>query len=258
MMRIVSLVVLLLFCAVVKGQGRLVPLLLQVAQNKTTNLIFPAAIQSVDRGNEKIIVQKANNNVLRLKADTLFTDTTNLTIITSDGKLYSFLVSYHASPVQLTFDFGSGERVDRDTALTNASRSVVKIKNYLHGIGFVSGKVRLGLGGIFTDGSMLFCKLRVANESSISFEAGRVRVFTTGMQKTKRRPVQDRETEILLVHEECPVIKNKQTCVLVVVTSKTALAQGQALRIELQEKGGDRHLAITIPNKFIINAKLIQ
>jgi conjugative transposon TraN protein len=257
-MRGVSVLVLLLAGVFAIGQERLAPVILQVAQNKTTTLVFPAAIQSVDRGNEQIIVQKANNYILRVKADTVFSDTTNLTIITTDGKLYSFLVSYHPSPAQLTVDFGSGERVAKDTALTAACVDVVKKRNYLHGIQFESGKVRMSLSGVFTDGSVLYCKLRIENASAILFEAGRARVFTTGRQKTKRRPVQDRETALLMVYEQCPVIKNKQSCALIVVTPKAALAEGQALRIELQEKGGERHLALTIPNKYIINANLIQ
>src|SRR5687768_2136525 len=67
---------------------------------KTTNLIFPYAIKSVDRGSPDVLAQMAKgvDNILLVKAGSKNFPETNLTVITTDGKLYSFLVGYTSQP----------------------------------------------------------------------------------------------------------------------------------------------------------------
>ena len=69
---------------------------LNITYNKTTNLIFPYSVQSIDRGSKDILVQqpKGTENVVQVKADKPNFIQTNLSIITIDGQLYSFTVDY--------------------------------------------------------------------------------------------------------------------------------------------------------------------
>src|ERR1044072_5277671 len=81
----------------------IMPYPLVVTYYKTTNLIFPYNIKSVDRGSKDILVQKAKGveNILQVKAGKMGFDETNLTVITADGKLYSYLLNYVDTPVVL-------------------------------------------------------------------------------------------------------------------------------------------------------------
>ena len=65
---------------------------LTIVYSKTTNIVFPYAIKSVDRGSQDILVQKAKGleNMLMIKAAQKGFSQTNLTVVTADGKLYSF------------------------------------------------------------------------------------------------------------------------------------------------------------------------
>src|SRR6187401_1585934 len=76
---------------------------LTITCNKTTNLIFPANVQSVDRGSKDILVQqpKGVENIVQVKADKPNFSQTNLSVITVDGSLYSFTVDYTPQPTQL-------------------------------------------------------------------------------------------------------------------------------------------------------------
>ena len=76
---------------------------LAITFNKTTNLIFPFSVQSIDRGSKDILVQqpKGTENIVQVKADKPNFTQTNLSVITIDGKLYSFTVDYTAQPDQL-------------------------------------------------------------------------------------------------------------------------------------------------------------
>src|SRR6478752_7349302 len=76
---------------------------LAITYNKTTNLIFPFSVQCIDRGSKDILVQqpKGTENIVQVKADKPNFTQTNLSVITIDGKLYSFMVDYASQPSQL-------------------------------------------------------------------------------------------------------------------------------------------------------------
>src|SRR5580698_5987781 len=80
---------------------------ISICCNKTTNLIFSYAIKSVDRGSKDVLAQKANGaeNVLQLKAARETFQPTNLSVITSDGKLFSFIINYSQNPSALNISF---------------------------------------------------------------------------------------------------------------------------------------------------------
>lgn len=247
-----------LLCLMVSAQSYIKPHNLQVTDNRTTNIIFPAEISSIDRGSERIVVQKSTGNILRVKADSLFADTTNLTVITSDGKLYSFLVSYAASPAFLNIDLGINESIVRDTALYALSEKIIKAANNLGGIRYSNGMVRLSLAGIYATGEIIGCKLRIENTSSLSFETGRLRCYVIGSHKIKRRPGQQSEILPLLVYPVSSIVKEKQALLMVLFLPKAALRTGQALQIDLSEKNGERQLSLHINNRFILRSTLIQ
>ncbi|WP_238698906.1 DUF4138 domain-containing protein, partial [Flavobacterium circumlabens] len=65
--------------------------------------VFPFAIKSVDKGSPDILVQKAKGleNILQVKAAQKGFFQTNLTVVTADGKLYSFVLNYDEESPQL-------------------------------------------------------------------------------------------------------------------------------------------------------------
>ncbi len=78
-----------------------------VCYQKTTNIIFPYRIEKADIGSSDVIGHKDAilNNVLFLKAGRKGFPVTNLSVFTSDGKLYSFLVQYKENPDTLNLLF---------------------------------------------------------------------------------------------------------------------------------------------------------
>src|SRR5258707_3186751 len=83
----------------------------EVTYNKTSNIVFPTVIKSVDRGSRDVIVQKAKGvgNVLQLKAGKENFPETNLTVITSDGTLHQFTVNYSDEQASLAIHFNNSE-----------------------------------------------------------------------------------------------------------------------------------------------------
>ena len=63
------------------------PYRIEIGYVKTSNLIFPSAIKSVDRGSSWVLAQKAPGveNILQIKAAQPNFKETNVTVVTADG-----------------------------------------------------------------------------------------------------------------------------------------------------------------------------
>ena len=87
---------------------------MEITFNKTTNLIFPYSVKSVDRGSKDILVQqpKGTENIIQIKAGKPKFTQTNLSVITIDGKLYSFIVDYTSQPNQLNIIVQNKNAID--------------------------------------------------------------------------------------------------------------------------------------------------
>ena len=95
------------------------PYHVNITLNKTTHLIFPCSIKSVDRGSGEVLAQKAKgvDNILLVKAGRENFTETNLSVITTDGKLYSFLLDYTSNPSLLNLSFTEGTISEGTTSL---------------------------------------------------------------------------------------------------------------------------------------------
>ena len=231
---------------------------LEVAANKTTNLVFPSNIVTVDRGNETIVVQKSAANILRVKANNPFTEETNLTVVTSDGKLYSFLVSYHASPSHLNINLGIYHTVKTDSSLAIVCDHVLKSRSNLYGLRFVSGGVSIELNGFYVNGDILFCKFKIENRSPISFYIDQYRLNLSDGKQIKRSARQDLEIKPIYILGDTAVIKGKSSATMVMAISSFTVPAGKNLFIEVPEKNGGRNLLLKIKGRYIINAKFIE
>ena len=79
---------------------------IELPYNKTVSIIFNSPVRSVDLGSRSIIADKAADveNVLKVKATQLGFNETNFSVITADGKFYSFVASYNEAPAILALN----------------------------------------------------------------------------------------------------------------------------------------------------------
>src|SRR5690625_3087336 len=82
------------------------PYQLDITWHKTTLIIFPESIQSADRGDKYVLAQKVKgtDNILKVKAGQKDFKQSNLSVITKDGKVYSFTVNYSDDPAYQVVD----------------------------------------------------------------------------------------------------------------------------------------------------------
>lgn len=242
------------------------PFPLEITYNKTVNLIFPFAIKSVDRGSRDVLAQKARGieNILQVKSAKKGFTQTNLTVVTSDGKLYSFVVSYADEPLQLNIELVSDQRPQAPSALfekTNqaiirqASGQAVADKDRLHRIRDSSDKARLSLSGLYIREDVIFYRLQLDNHSNISYDIENLRFFIRDKKRAKRTAIQEREVIPVHVHQDTATVGANTFHVFVFALDKFTIPDQKQLTIQLMEKNGGRHMELNVQNKAIVRAK---
>jgi conjugative transposon TraN protein len=243
------------------------PLYLAVTLHKTTHLVFPYAIKSVDRGSPAILVQQAAplENILRVKAGARDFPETNLTVITADGSLFAFTVSYAESPAALTLKVSPkpGNPVPvallaaaegNQAALEQGALLVAAATGNVQGPKARSGGMQLQLGGVFIRGEVLYCQLRIRNRSNIGFDAEQLRFYLRDRQTGRRTASQEQEVAPLYVHGGWETVRGQSEQVLVVALPKMTIPSRQYLAVELLEQRGGRHLQLKVPARTLLHA----
>lgn len=263
--------ILLMSCSAfqMQAQSTLEPYQLEVTLNKTTSLVFPAAITSVDRGSQEIRVQKANGveNILLVKAAVKGFKETNLTVITSDGQLYSFLVHYADLPALLNIRMWEDESnntiiytdpLKNEKNLAFYSSKVAESKKHIHGIHDKAGNVSLALNAVFIKDNILFFKLVVDNPSCLNYDVEQFRWYIRDQKASKRTAVQEIEIKPVHTTGDMTAIQGRKRNVWVVALPKFTIPDGKYLKVELMEKNGGRHLRLNIKNRTIIRAGMLS
>lgn len=282
------IVFLLCLCAGRSGQAQIpqseiTPRKVEVSFSKTTHLIFPAPVQYVDLGSTDIIADKATGaaNVVRLKAAVRdFQAETNLTVITADGRFYTFDVCYADDPGQLSIRIVNDlpiqapaeevsppapVRLDALGGDDAARMSTVmeqiynKDKPQIKHIGYKRYGLQTLLTGIYIDSEgWLYFGIEMRNDSRIPFDVDYIRLQVRDKRLPRRTAVQD--IEIVPVRSLHPLhnIGAGDTRRTVWAISKMTIPDGKILQVDIYERGGGRHQSIRIENRDIMAAEPIE
>lgn len=266
-MRTLTLIVLALACTGALGQ-QVENKNLTISYNKTTSLIFPFSITSVDRGGRDVLAQKARGveNVLQVKAGRKDFSETNLTVITADGVLHQFTVSYSETPAAQTMTIVSNLVDEKLILVKDAinerevqanSRTVLNQR--------VLGKVDqqskhqlvLSLQDIFINDDILYYRILIRNKSSINFDVKSLKFLIRDRKKVKRTSSQELEIIPLYVSNNSESVNGYASKTMVYAVRKFTIPDGKALHINLFEENGGRNLSLKINNKDILKAKIL-
>ncbi|WP_447642615.1 MULTISPECIES: conjugative transposon protein TraN [Chitinophagaceae] len=239
------------------------PNALFVCVDKTTNLLFPYAIRKVDRGNQDIIVQvdPTVDTLLQIKAAKADFKETNLTVVTAEGKFYSFIVNYLDNPYNLNYRFSGSRKAEQGqvsspVGIEDASEKAVTARANLHKKA-ASGKMTLRLNGVYIDQDILYLRLAIANHSGIDYDTELLRFFIRDKKRGKRTASQETEIQARYIKGNTEQIKHKTTEQLVVAVPKFTIPDGKYLCIQLMEKNGGRNMEIHLKGKSLLKAKLL-
>lgn len=236
--------------------------------SKTTNLIFPYAIKSIDKGSRDILVQKAIGveNVLQVKAGKPNFEETNLTVVTADGSLYSYVLNYAEKPTGMNIRVKNAQLsptpvavfskdATNDEIQRNAEKIVVKRKT-IDGIDAVSNGVSVAIKGLYVHVGVLYFQLQFQNTSAFNYDIKMLRFFIKDKKKSKRTASQEIEVDPLYILGNTVIIRNQSEQIVVVAVPKFTIPDKKVFMFQMQEENGGRNLSIEMENKQLFKAKL--
>jgi len=244
---------------------------LEITTSKTTLIVSHFRIRSVDRGSRDILVQKVKgiDTVLELKAARPNFPETNLTLVTGDGKVHMFLVTFNPQPPVLWYPLFSRSSPDQsregqeDTGeLTEAdfatlSDSILKQKSHFQHVSDRSFGVGMSLTGIFIHEEVLFFRLQLTNRSQIPYDISQFSFYIRDDEQSKRTASQDLGLTPIFFQGSRSRLEGRSKRAMVVALPKFTIPNHKALYIVLKEKNGGRLLRIRIKNKLLIRAREI-
>lgn len=90
-----------------KAQNKIRPINLQLNDNKYLFIKFPAEVNYADMGSYDLTAKKCLDRIIKLKATTPRFEKTNFSVVTTDGKYYSFIVEYNSKPSYIAVDMAN-------------------------------------------------------------------------------------------------------------------------------------------------------
>ena len=259
--------------------GKIEPYRMELTYDKTSHLIFPTAIRYVDLGSEYLIAGKAEDaeNVLRVKASVRdFETETNFSVITNDGRFYSFNVYYSSYPEALSYDLLTMQKaVDKANGndvlfeeLGNNSPSLAgllletiykKDKRIVKHIGAKSFGIQFILKGIYIHNGKYYFHTELRNRTNVPFEIDFINFKVVDKKVAKRTVVQERSMIPLRTYKPLDdSINGKSTEQNVFLLDQFTIADDKVLLIEIFEKNGGRHQTLQVENSDLIKARLIN
>ena len=245
------------------------PYPLAIAYDKTTNLVFPYAIKSVDRGSQSILAQKAKGveNILQIKAGRKWFEETNLTVITAEGKLYCFLLNYAPQPSVLNLSFAIAKPSVKDAFFSSGDHNEGEIQAYsnavsiekkkVHGIKDKKYGMRFRLDGLFIRDNVMYYRIKMENRSNINYDIDQLRFFVRDRKKAKRTATQEIEIKPLYVQNNIPMVRGQSQHIFVVALPKFTIPDQKYFAVQLMEKNGGRHLELDVHNKALVRSTVL-
>lgn len=244
------------------------PYQLEITLHKTSLLIFPAAIKNADRGDAYVLAERVNGveNVLKVKAGKRAFEPSNLQVITADGKVYTFDISYAEQPAVFTIDlrmqasaapvYFEGVSLNDQQLQLNA-HIVAALEPFLKKGRFSKFGAEFYLQGIYIKRDVIFLSYFFRNHTGIRLDEGSLRFYIRDKKKPKRTAVQDTEIKSLQVSRTGkPENPSGQT--IVVALAKFAVAEDKYFVAELMEQGGDRNASSKLDQSVLLKAKVLK
>jgi conjugative transposon TraN protein len=236
-----------------------------ISFSKTTSMIFQYPIVNVDRGSPDLIAQKVEEaaNILQMKARRRNFAVTNLTVITADGIVHHFYVSYSDHPVSQVYRIAEGLiRAQFEGSRSDIEYEIATDRILNHrSSGVVAGdkgfRIKFAVKRIYVHDDMLFLSVYVRNNSNIKYDIQSLRFFIRDKKRLKRTASQEIELIPLYVRNETKSVNGNGSAEMVFVFSKFTIPDLKTLDVELFERNGGRNLKLHLGNHSIVRAETL-
>ena len=266
----------------IRPQNVIASYALELPYNKTVSIIFSVPIKSVDLGSRQIIADKASDveNVLKVKAAQIGFNETNFSVITTDGKFYSFIAGYNEYPAVLALNLATqpsvtarsgggreyqsgsdatiqfaGIRASQTEILANCEKVLSKGRTVRH-LGVSANLMDASVRGFYVKENVMYVKIKLANKSNIDYDLDYMRFFIVDKTKAKKTTLQELELLPFYVYPETQrTITGKSCEETVLAFPKFTIPDDKHIVVQINESGGGRALNFVMNNEDIMHSR---
>lgn len=264
---------------------------IEVSYDMTTHLIFSFDILYVDLGNSDIVSQKAEkvNNILKLKANKKDFSPTNMTVVTTDGRYFSFMVYYAEFPKTLNINLFTysglpcsdinistiknqkgwynmftsialtGDVHMNEGQINQYAYTIMEKKKSLFHIGEEKYHMDISIDNITIKDDVLFLSFSFENDSQVDYDIDFIKFFIRDEKLKKRTAQQELEVKPVQIFDpnRASNILGKSIVKKVFCFKRFTIFDNKVFEVELFEKNGGRTFIFSLSNEDLIRAKKI-
>jgi conjugative transposon TraN protein len=214
-------------------------------------------------------VQKAKGleNILQIKAAQQGFVQTNLTVVTADGKLYSYVLNFDDESPQLNLSMNKTEPEGQEIFFSSEISNEKEVQQYSK-LAFYDKKevrgekekkydIKFQLNGIFIQNDVMYYRILVANNSKIKYDVDQLRFFIRDNKKVKRTASQEIEITPIYILNNVATIDEESENTFVFAVPKFTIPEKKYLAIQLMEKNGGRHVELHVKNKKLLKVTVL-
>lgn len=232
-----------------------------VSHDKTTAIEFPVRIK-MPLSMDGFTVTMANDHTLALRATRMKFAKTSLEVTNLDGVVHHFPVAYSYGRAGKLITIPADNQMTSPVKLNTVesiTQSIAGDKKFNQIAHDKNSKIQSALGSIAISGDTFFYKIKLINNSNISYDIDFIRFYVRDLQRAKRTVTQEQEIHPVYTYGlETPSIGGKESGTFVFAINKFPITGDKALFVEVYEKNGGRHLYLKVKPKEIEKAKAFK
>jgi len=237
-----------------------------VTTDKSTHLIFPKKIIYYNIGNEETLSSSTINSSNILKINALTNEKvlpTSLFVVTEDKKYYEFIMNSNTTADTYTYNFTDRENVaifdntSNDRTLAAVAEKCLKMNRTISSVGEKKNKLTCFLNNVHINNDVLYFTFEIINTSTLNMNIDFMKCFIKDKKTIKNAPEQETEMTPVINYKYVTTIDSNTSNRFVLAFPKFTIPDKKKFEVEIYDKDGGRHLAFTIKDDLIIDAKPI-
>ena len=219
--------------------------ILYVNKEVTTHLIMPETIRLVDISTDKVVGNQVNDNIVRIKPDTVLANGETAAVVTVIGErhivqyklVYNTLPGYVHTRFTIPYcDTQEYQNPDVQMSVAEMSRYAIRMfnaKRSVHGIHSKKDKMKAWVNHICSAGDYFFIDFSLENKTKIPYDISEIRVKLEDKKQKKATNYQSVELTpeyMLNWHKQF-----KKRYRNVIVVKKLTFPEAKVLKVEVSE-----------------------
>lgn len=233
-----------------------------INSDNITEMFFPTDVLYLRQGNEEVFGVEYYNNMVKVGTTFEHFPSSNLFVVDKELNTYEItLAKDYALTYSYNFDDGrkyiANVEVNSDEMHNLISKLRTKKRN-IFSVGLIKDKFEISLANLYVDGDFMFFVFDIRNFSNIDYDIDFLRCLLRDMKKSKNAIQQEVQYDPVDQQDFQKKILGKSQNRFVLAFKKFTIPDDKVFEIEIFEKGGGRHLKLSILNEYILSAELLN